>query len=231
MSWLFWVLLVLVLVFAIQGFRKGLIRTAFAMFFFVMVTFITAWITPYISEYISTHTKWENKIERTCENMITQAIGNQDDLSLNAQLAFIEELPLPQTVKDVMIENNNNEIYHQLSIASFGEYISGFIANGIMNGIVFVIAFIVAGLLMKMIMFAIDILTELPVIGFANRLGGFLLGSIQGIVWVWIIFLVITILCNTVMGKYMIETIKEDAVLSVLYNNNFIVRKIMNIMK
>lgn len=230
MSWLFWVLLVLVLIFAIQGFRKGLIRTAFAMFFFVLVIFITTWVTPYISQYIRTHTKWENRIEQKCENVITQTIGNQEGLSLNAQLAFIEELPLPQTVKDEMIENNNNEIYSQLAIASFGEYVSGFIASGIMNGITFVIAFIVAILLMQMILFAIDILTELPVVGFANRLGGFLLGSLQGIIWVWIIFLVITMLCNTVVGKYMIETIKEDTVLAVLYNNNIIVQKIMNIM-
>lgn len=121
MSWLFWVLLVLVLIFAIQGFRKGLIRTAFAMFFFVLVIFITTWVTPYISQYIRTHTKWENRIEQKCENVITQTIGNQEGLSLNAQLAFIEELPLPQTVKDEMIENNNNEIYSQLAIASFGE--------------------------------------------------------------------------------------------------------------
>lgn len=230
MSWLFWVLLVLVLIFAIQGFRKGLIRTAFAMFFFVLVIFITTWVTPYISQYIRTHTKWENRIEQKCENVIMQTIGNQEGLSLNAQLAFIEELPLPQTVKDEMIENNNNEIYSQLAIASFGEYVSGFIASGIMNGITFVIAFIVAILLMQMILFAIDILTELPVVGFANRLGGFLLGSLQGIIWVWIIFLVITMLCNTVVGKYMIETIKEDTILAVLYNNNIIVQKIMNIM-
>lgn len=230
MSWLFWVLLVLVLIFAIQGFRKGLIRTAFAMFFFVLVIFITTWVTPYISQYIRTHTKWENRIEQKCENVIMQTIGNQEGLSLNAQLAFIEELPLPQTVKDEMIENNNNEIYSQLAIASFGEYVSGFIASGIMNGITFVIAFIVAILLMQMILFAIDILTELPVVGFVNRLGGFLLGSLQGIIWVWIIFLVITMLCNTVVGKYMIETIKEDTILAVLYNNNIIVQKIMNIM-
>lgn len=229
MSWLFLVLLILVLIFAVQGFRKGMIRTAFAMFSFVVILIITTWITPYISNYIGTHTKWEQKIQQKCENVIDQGIGNLNELSLNAQISFIEELPLPQIVKDEMIENNNNEIYGQLSVAGFREYVAGYIANGIINGITFIVAFIVAVLLMQLILFAVDILTELPVVGLVNRLGGFALGFLQGIVWVWVIFLVVTILCNTVVGNYLIETIEGDKVLFVLYNSNLIVQKVMKL--
>lgn len=229
MSWLFWVLLILVLIFAIQGFRKGLIRTTFAMFSFVVVLGVTTWITPYISDYIGTHTRWEQKIQQKCENVIEQGVGNLNELSLNAQISYIEELPLPQIVKDEMIENNNNEIYKQLSVASFGEYVAGYVANGIINGITFVVSFIVAVLLMQLILFAVDMMTELPVVGLVNRLGGFALGLLQGIIWIWVIFLIITVLCNTVVGSYLIETIKGDKVLSVLYNSNLIVQKVMKL--
>ena len=106
---------------------------------------------------------------------------------------------------------------------------AGYVANGIINGITFVVAFIVAVLLMQLILFAVDMMTELPVVGLVNRLGGFALGLLQGIIWIWVIFLIITVLCNTVVGSYLIETIKGDKVLSVLYNSNLIVQKVMKL--
>ena len=85
------------------------------------------------------------------------------------------------------------------------------------------------GRLMQLILFAVDMMTELPVVGLVNRLGGFALGLLQGIIWIWVIFLIITVLCNTVVGSYLIETIKGDKVLSVLYNSNLIVQKVMKL--
>ena len=52
MSWLTFVLLALVLIFAVQGFRKGMLRMAISMVFFLMVLGVTSWLNPYISDFV-----------------------------------------------------------------------------------------------------------------------------------------------------------------------------------
>lgn len=63
MSWLTFVLLALVLIFAIQGFRKGLLRMVISMVFFLMVLGVTSWLNPYISDFVREHTSWQSGIE------------------------------------------------------------------------------------------------------------------------------------------------------------------------
>ena len=58
-----------------------------------------------------------------------------------AQEEFIRELPLPDGMKDMLIENNTLEGYQTLAAESFAEYLSGYIAYGIVNGIAFIISF------------------------------------------------------------------------------------------
>ena len=63
-------------------------------------------------------------------------------------------------------------MYRQLAVENFTDYVSGYIAYGIINGIAFIASFLLAIIIIKVIMYAVDILTELPVISLMNRLGG-----------------------------------------------------------
>ena len=62
MSWLTFVLLALVLIFAVQGFRKGMLRMAISMVFFLMVLGVTSWLNPYISDFVREKTTWQISI-------------------------------------------------------------------------------------------------------------------------------------------------------------------------
>ena len=110
MSWLTFVLLALVLIFAIQGFRKGLLRMVISMVFFLMVLGVTSWLNPYISDFVREHTSWQSGIEEKCNQILLEQLEGREDLqSITGQVSYIEELPLPQTVKDKLMENNNTE--------------------------------------------------------------------------------------------------------------------------
>ena len=51
----------------------------------------------------------------------------------------------------------------------------------------------------------------------ANKLAGGLVGAVKGVLFVWIAFLVMTILCSTSIGKEALALIEKDAFLNVLY--------------
>lgn len=230
MNWLFWVLLIVLAVFVIQGFRKGLVRTAVSMVFFIIVTVVTSWLNPYVGDFIREKTNWQEQIQESCEEIFFQELEGQAELSAESQMEFIDELPLPDSMKKMLAENNNTETYMQLAAENFADYLSEYVAYGIINGIGYILAFVITIIIVKMILYAVDILTELPVVGTLNRTGGMLLGLVQGLLWIWVIFLVITLLCNTSLGAYLMELIKGDPVLGWIYDRNYLMQIIMKIL-
>lgn len=94
------------------------------------------------------------------------------------------------------------------------------------QGIAFVISFILTNVIVKMILYAVDILTELPVIGTLNRIGGMAVGIIQGVLWIGVFFLAIAFLSSTEIGESLLRVIGEDPVLTWLYEKNYLLRVI-----
>lgn len=230
MSWLFWILLIVLAIFAIQGFRKGMVRTAVSMVFFIIVIVSTSWLNPYVGDFIREKTNWQKEIQEGCKEIFFQEIEEQIELPIDLQTEFIGELPLPEAMKEKLVENNNTEVYRQLAVESFADYLSGYVAYGIVNGIAFVVSFIITIIIVKLILYAVDILTELPVVGTLNRVGGAVLGLAQGVLWMWVVFLVITLMCNTSVGAYLMELIKSDSVLEWMYDRNYLMQIIMRIL-
>lgn len=228
-SWLLVVLAVFLLLMIIQGFQKGMVRTAISMFSLVIVVIATGWLNPYVSDYIRESTDWQEEIQNTCAQGIFSVLEEEEGLTAGAQAGFIEELPLPAVMKDKLVENNNTEVYQRFAVESFSDYLAGYMAYGIVNGIAYLISFLIVTMVLKLILYAVELLTELPVVGTLNHLGGMVLGALQGILWIWIFFLAVALLCNTPAGSYLYGVIREDAILSQIYDSNFLLSIVMRI--
>ena len=113
----------------------------------------------------------------------------------------------------------------------FADYLAEYIAHGIINGIAFITAYIAATIILKLILYALDILVALPVVGAVNKLGGMVLGALQGMLWIWVAMLVITLICNTQVGQYLMREIEKTEILSWIYHNNYLVKIVMSFLK
>lgn len=230
MSWLTIVVLAWIVICAVMGFKKGMVRMILSMVFFFVVLGAASWMNPYISDYVREKTNWQEKIEEKCETVILQQLAEREEIqNLTEQITYIEELPLPQTMKEKLIENNNTEIYQRLLAENFSEYLSKYLSYTIINGICFLISVVIATIIMYMILYAVDILTALPVIGTLNHMGGLVIGCIQGILWVWIFFLVVSIMGNTSAGIYLQGEIGSDAILTWVYDHNLLLQIVLRI--
>jgi len=228
MSWLFWILLVVLVIFGIQGFRKGLLRTVLSMVSTIAVIIITAWLTPNVGDYIRENTQWQEKMEQKMEETLLAEL-TEIEIPENSQKDFIDQLPLPDIMKDLLIKNNTAEMYAQFDASGFAEYLSVYLARGIVNGIAFVIAFIITLIIMRVILFAVNLVTELPLIGTLDSLGGFAIGIVHGIFWIAILFLVVVLISDTKLGAMLMETIQSDPMLSWVYDKNALVQIIMKV--
>ena len=151
------------------------------------------------------------------------------DLPRDAQIAAIEKSVLPDIFKDLLLSNNNSEVYAKLGATNFGEYIGKYFSHLFIGICSFFLTFLVATLVIRAIIFALDIITTLPGLGLINRLVGMVLGGGVSLIVVDVIFVAITLLYMSTFGAMMLDMIAQSELLTLLYDNNIVINLMMKI--
>lgn len=157
--------------------------------------------------------------------------GQAQDIldSSEGQEAVINSLPLPQYIKDALAANNSSTTYESLGVNAFTGYVSAYITRFIINVLAFILVFLLAFIALKLIQRALDLATRMPVLGAANRIGGLFFGLINGIFILWVIVSICSLLGGTGLANYINDGINNSSMLSVLYNNNFLLKFMTNL--
>ena len=128
-------------------------------------------------------------------------ITTDDILSLigtipkDTQIQEIENAPMPQFLKDQLIENNNSTIYGELGVDSFPKYVAAYISRLVLNLVSFLVTFLLA-------------------------ITGGALGLVLAFVIVWIGFLIMTLAYTTGPGMSCFEMVEKSPILQFLYDTN-----------
>lgn len=224
MTWLGIVVAGILLLTAYKGFRRGFIREIVS-FFFVFLALAVSWaINPYVNEFFMENTPVYEKIQESCQSFVeSQKKQELTSPGTEEQTGFIEGLELPELLQKGLESNNTAEVYTYLAVDSFGEYISEALARMIVNGLSFFVSYLLASVILRLGTWVLNLLAGLPVLKSANKLAGGLVGAVKGVLFVWIAFLVMTILCSTSIGKEALALIEKDAFLNVLYEYDIFV--------
>lgn len=230
MTWLGIVVAGILLLTAYKGFRRGFIREIVS-FFFVFLALAVSWaINPYVNEFFMENTPVYEKIQESCQSFVeSQKKKELTSPGTEEQTGFIEGLELPELLQKGLESNNTAEVYTYLAVDSFGEYISEALARMIVNGLSFFVSYLLASVILRLGTWVLNLLAGLPVLKSANKLAGGLVGAVKGVLFVWIAFLVMTILCSTSIGKEALALIEKDAFLNVLYEYDIFVNVFMSI--
>lgn len=149
------------------------------------------------------------------------------ELTKDQQVKEIEDSALPDFLKELLLENNNTAIYQELKVDSFVNYVAAYISRMLIHIVSFLVTFILAIVIVKALMAAVDILGELPVLGWVNHLGGAALGVFSGLLIVWILFLVVGVCYSTEWGKLCFTMIEDSRILTALYEHNLLLAKLV----
>ena len=230
MTWLGIVVAGILLLTAYKGFRRGFIREIVS-FFFVFLALAVSWaINPYVNEFFMENTPVYEKIQESCQSFVeSQKKQELTSPGTEEQTGFIDGLELPELLQKGLESNNTAEVYTYLAVDSFGEYISEALARMIVNGLSFFVSYLLASVILRLGTWVLNLLAGLPVLKSANKLAGGLVGAVKGVLFVWIAFLVMTILCSTSIGKEALALIEKDAFLNVLYEYDIFVNVFMSI--
>lgn len=136
------------------------------------------------------------------------------------QTELIEHLPIPEALRDLLLDYNNDEGYRSLGVTGFADYLVHFLATVILNVIAFVAAVILVQILLHLVIGALDILAHIPLIGGLNRLLGLILGLVQALFFLWLFFLVLSMTSATQWGLQLMDMVQSSQTLSALYDSN-----------
>lgn len=231
MNWLVILVIGLMILMTVIGYKRGFIKIVLSLLSMIVTLFLTSLFTPYVKDFLMEETAIASTIQTEVSNYFQEALGDsleQAQLSVGQQMQMIEDLPLPNSILQVLKENNNSAIYDVLGVDTFTEYISGYLTQMIMSAIAFVLTFLLVYVIVRIVFFALNFIGHLPIIKGINKLLGGIVGFIQGIILLWLLSLVLTAFSGTEWGIQLMQMVQESALLSIIYNNNVLLKLILH---
>ena len=228
MNWLFWVVVVFIAYHVIDGLRRGFIRKAVSAVSLIITLVLVTYLTPQITNFIQENTSLHANLQQKCSEIFLNNEYNEDVKT--DQVLMIENMELPENIKEMLLENNNTESYDVLKVSGFHDYVGAYLAKLIINALAYLLSFVIVWTAIRAILIALDVVTKLPILHGINKLAGGGLGLAYGVVLVWIAFLLVTILCNGELGRQFFGLISENPFLLFLYNQNVIMKVVFGLM-
>lgn len=231
MNWLLIGTGIIFLICMIVGYARGFIKIIVSFGTTILSIVLVIFLTPYTSKAIVSLTPIDEMVQEKCISMmipegvdidISKLPLDKIELPRQKQIEMLEKADIPEFLKKGLIENNNNEAYRQLGVSNFIDYIGTYVSDIVVKIISFLITFIVVTIFIRAIIFALDIITALPVINGLNRIAGMLVGALIAIILVWIIFLAVTLFYSSDIGKECFKCIEDSKILTFLYEKNAI---------
>lgn len=207
------ILIALIALSTFLGYKKGLIGVAFKILSFIIAIVITLILYRPIANYIVNNTS----ISQTIENTIVEKLGTAE-------------------VKDGKIEKENtdlpnvivNYINEQITstVNSTKDTVVKTVAKELtiqsINLIVMVAIFIITRLLLLFAKAVLEAVSELPIIKQFNEAGGIIYGIARGILLIYIILAIISLILPMIDKTGILNLINSSILTKILYNNNLI---------
>lgn len=227
-------LLVVAIIFLLSvliGYKKGLIKLVASLAATLICIVLVMFISPSVSKWIQESTPLRETVQNKCVELLVPDTTAEEEvlqteLPREEQITLIEGAQFPEIFRRMLLENNNNEVYMALGVQTFGEYIGAYVAKVIADILAFLITFIAVFIIVRIVIGMLGIIDKLPVIGGANRLAGAAVGAGMGILIIWILFIIITLLYNTGFGAACLANIAESEILTKLYDGNLLMNYI-----
>ena len=215
----------------LYGHYRGLLRMAVTMAALVFSILITRGATPYVANMIKENTQIRCHIEQALSDLsgFTDDSGNR--LLPAQERNVIEQLRLPRQMKEILLENNNSEIYSLLGVDTFFEYVGGYLTSMVVNMATAAVLFVLMNLFLRFMIRWLNLIARLPVLSGLNQIAGALAGAVQGLLWLWGGCVLVDICSHAEWASAVLGQIQKSSWLMFLYQNNLINWIFMNILR
>lgn len=227
-NWLFFAVAAFLVGMTLYGHHKGFLRLVVSMAAMIITLIVVNITLPHVTDYVKNSTPLYDSIGNGIMENLQDYLQGVSQMPAEER-TMIENLPIPETLKKSLLENNNGEIYQALGVDSFADYIRDYLTNMIVNAMCFVLTFLAVYILLTILVHAMNIITKLPIIHGINKMAGAVLGLLEGLVFVWLLCLVLTAFSGKEWAAPIFAQIENSQFLSFLYGHNLFTSLIMGV--
>ena len=193
----------------LYGHYRGLLRQCVSLGALILTIITVKIATPYVADFI----KANPAVRENAADFIIEVSGWEppaEDAGVlpAAQRMAIEKMKLPQSVKNVLLENNNSEFYKLLGVNRFEDTVG--------SVLVFAVSYVAIHLVIRWL----DLLSRLPILCGLNQMAGGVVGLAEGFLILWIAGFVLSFFTETPVGQMLEEQINKSIWLSLIYRYN-----------
>lgn len=231
MNWLLLVVIAILAVGAFLGGRAGLVKAVFSLASTIAVIILTTLLSPIVTGILQENETITGTITGKLDEIINLEFMAEGMENENDPMSYVENLSLPESIKEILIEAIENVLTERQEeaesfvgdkLGALEDYICEVLSDMIINAIGFVITLIVVAAGVALLCFLLDVLSKLPVIHQLNTLAGAAFGALEGLMIVWIFFIILTMFASTEFGQHVFAMISESKLLGYLYDNNIL---------
>ena len=206
MNWLLIAVICIIAWNVVRGYTRGVLRMVYSLAAWIVMLAASTMAAPYVRDQILSQTGIEpvilNGIEKQIAAQGQKATGDFD-------------------MANILLQQSGayDTISAQLTNAIIDRFCLFFYSIFFCLGIV---AYIVRHIIRK--------IERVPVIGTVNRIAGFAVGFIKGMVIVWLLLALTSLFAASEIGRTMTAYINDSMMLKYLYENNPVIKLIENIL-
>mgnify|MGYP001331277207 CR=1 FL=1 len=209
------IVLAILLVTVIQGFRKGFFRILINLTG-VLAAFLAAlYFRSGVTAWLLSSTEFFGTLEERIFIKLTDQFSTQASAGWVPSGAIAKALTLPEVM------TAGQSAADVVNRALFGE-LSKDLANALTQGFAFVIVFLAVMLALLVLGILTSAIAELPLLKQANKLAGLVLGGLLGLINVWIFMMVITFFIPFTGSDWLINSLNTSRVAINFYNHNLL---------
>ena len=209
----------------LYGHYRGFIKIAVSVLSLFITLFAARVAIPQAAVWLEHNTA----VYETMKESTLKASGLDEKMEEMAGLtgkagerAVIESLEIPDQMKKLLIENNNGEVYQEMGVQIFEDYVGKYLADRVIRILIFTVLFIVFYAFLHIIIVWLDLISRLPIIYGLNKIAGAVLGLTEALIFVWVGALVLTLFSGSEIGRSMITQINGSNWLTWLYDHNML---------
>lgn len=210
-----------------NGYRKGFILEALSFIPMLAALVAVKFLTPVAGKLLRQTPMFGSLASSIGKSMQLDTVVN--NAAMHTQTEIIQNMQLPDFIKNALLENNNPVIYKLLNVDGLKDYIAGFLANVCINVVSVILVFVVVLIAAKLLLKALNLVSKLPVLNFLNRFCGLLVGGTKGVFWIWLIAIGMTYLQCNVKLQPVFSALNQSVVAFYLYENNILMYLILTI--
>lgn len=220
------IILAVLILSVIGGYKKGFLKTAFSLVAWIVVLILCNFVTPIVTDMLVEKTEIEVVVQKTVDTKIDQVINETITETIEGTDLAELEAALPAELKDALLGENGSL---QEVVTNGVDLDTAGLVNGIVGILGFVITVIVLRLAMLVVELALNLVGKLPLIGPMDKILGLACGAGKGIILCWVILAVVSVLALTGTNTELATYISQSELLTWLQDNNVLLNLILDI--